>query len=326
MTNDELVVRRASVDDFAAIVELARRALGWTDADAAFLEWKHLANPFGASPMWVAVDDDRIVGFRTFLRWRLRFPGGDLVEAVRAVDTATDPDHQGRGIFTLLTQRALEELPLEGVKLVFNTPNGKSLPGYLKMGWTELGRLPTAIMPARLRVMKVLHTARTSAGRWPVPTDVGDEAADAFADTDAVAELLRSQPASPRIVTHRTPELFAWRYGNRSLGYRVLSRTTSLAGGFAVFRRRQRGDAIETVLCDVVVPDGDDRRAKALIHRVRRSAECDYVVRLDPRLLAPGPFIRVPKAGPVFACRPLDGTPAPPLGQWQLTMGDVELF
>ena len=33
------------------------------------------------------------------------------MKAVRAVDTATDPEHQGRGLFTRLTQRGLEEPP-----------------------------------------------------------------------------------------------------------------------------------------------------------------------------------------------------------------------
>ncbi|HEY7107405.1 MAG TPA: GNAT family N-acetyltransferase [Acidimicrobiia bacterium] len=329
MTETDLVVRRASIDDFPGIVELARRALGWSDDDAAFLSWKHLDNPYGVSPMWVALDGARIAGFRTFMRWEFRFPGGDVVRAVRAVDTATDPDYQGRGIFTRLTLQGIDELAAEGVKLVFNTPNDKSLPGYLKMGWAELGRLPAAVMPTRLRFFRVLHTARTAAGRWPVPTELGDAAPDAFADRavlDAVGDLLATQPAAQGIVTRRTPELFAWRYGFPPLGYRVLALPTGLADGFAVIRRRQRGDAIECVLCDTVVPGGDERLAGRLVRDIRARAECDYIIRLDHRRLATGPFVRLPRIGPVLACRPLDGSPPPALERWQLSMGDVELF
>ena len=104
MTND-LVVRRAAAADFSGVLALARRALGWTDDDARFLDWKHLENPFGASLMWVALDGERIVGFRAFLRWEFNTPEGRTVIAARAVDTATDPDYQGRGIFTRLTLR-----------------------------------------------------------------------------------------------------------------------------------------------------------------------------------------------------------------------------
>ena len=99
---DEVTTRRASTDDFAAILELARAALGWSDGDAAFLEWKHRQNPFGESPMWVAEADGRVVGFRAFMRWELTTPDGDALSAARAVDTATDPEFQGRGIFAAL--------------------------------------------------------------------------------------------------------------------------------------------------------------------------------------------------------------------------------
>src|SRR4051794_39470238 len=74
MRSREVEIRRATEADEAGILTLARRALGWTD-DPRFIElfrWKHDRNPFGASPRWVAVDRDRIVGFRTFLRWRFR--------------------------------------------------------------------------------------------------------------------------------------------------------------------------------------------------------------------------------------------------------------
>ena len=107
---DGIVTRRASRDDFPAVLELLRRALGWVDDDARFLEWKHLQNPFGESPMWVALAGARVVGFRAFLRWELVGPDGRVRHAARAVDTATDPDFEGRGIFTRLTLEALDAL------------------------------------------------------------------------------------------------------------------------------------------------------------------------------------------------------------------------
>ena len=222
MSTDPIAVRRADADDFPGVLELARRALGWTDDDARFLEWKHLENPFGVSPMWIALADGRIVGFRTFLRWQFVTPTGEIVHAVRAVDTATDPDHQGQGIFTRLTLDGLAELPDDGVTLVFNTPNEKSLPGYLKMGWRELGRLPVVVQPTSLRFPRVIVTARRSAGRWPLPATAGEDPGDALADDGALEALLASQPPRRGLATRRSPDLLRWRYGLESLGYRVL--------------------------------------------------------------------------------------------------------
>ena len=64
------------------------------------------------------------------MRWEL-IRGAERLRMVRAVDTATDPDHQGRGIFRRLTERALAELVSEGYDAVFNTPNNQSRPAYL---------------------------------------------------------------------------------------------------------------------------------------------------------------------------------------------------
>jgi GNAT superfamily N-acetyltransferase len=320
-----VAVRRADHHDFPAVLELARRALGWTDDDARFLEWKHLENPFGVSPMWVALDGDRVVGFRTFLRWQFVTPTGATVDAARAVDTATDPDHQGRGIFTQLTLEAIAELPADGVSFVFNTPNEKSLPGYLKMGWREVGRLAVAVQPTRVRFPRVIGTARRPAGRWPLPTTAGAEPASAFADAGAIDALLASQPAARGLSTRRSAALLRWRYGLEPLGYRVVTLGTA-ADGLAVFRRRRRGEAVEGVVCDVVAPHGDPKAQSELLRRVRRAADADYLLRLDPRPVTRGPFVRLPRVGPVLACRALRNASTPDLSGWALTMGDVELF
>ena len=136
-------VRRATDADRDAILAVCAAALGWKpqDPNAAFFSWKHDDNAFGASPMWVAADEaDRIVGVRAFMRWRFATPNGGRIEMVRAVDTATHPDAMGQGIFRRLTLGALPALADMGVDAVFNTPNDKSRPGYLKMGWQIVGR------------------------------------------------------------------------------------------------------------------------------------------------------------------------------------------
>lgn len=323
---DELTVRRAGPGDFPRVLALARRALGWTDTDTTFLSWKHLENPFGTSPMWVALDGDRVVGFRSFMRWEFVASDGRVVRAARAVDTATDPDYQGRGIFTRLTTRAVDELPDEGVELVFNTPNGKSLPGYLKMGWQEVGRLPVAVMPTSARFPLVVATARRPAGRWPLTTTVGANPRDVFAPGRGVDELLASLPGPSGLGTRRSREFLAWRYGADGLGYRVMLQGASPDAGLAIFRRRPRGRAVEVVVCDVLAPGGDRSVTRSLVRRTARAAEGDYLIRIAREIATRDPFVRVPRVGPVLACRSLDATAVPGLAAWSLTMGDVELF
>lgn len=100
--------------------------------------WKHFENPFGKSYGLLAIDDKLIVGLRMFMRWEFK-KGNRIIKAIRPVDTCTHPEYQGKGIFKKLTLTGLENIKKE-YELIFNTPNENSRPGYLKMGWQEIGK------------------------------------------------------------------------------------------------------------------------------------------------------------------------------------------
>ena len=101
----DVTVRPASIADRPSVLALLESSLGWeTDSrNADLFAWKHEQSPFGPSPAWVALDrEGQLLGFRTFLRWEFT-RGSAVVRAARAVDTATRPDVQRRGIFSRLT-------------------------------------------------------------------------------------------------------------------------------------------------------------------------------------------------------------------------------
>jgi hypothetical protein len=322
-------VRRVRADaDLSAILELGRRALGWVggEDDARLFQWKHLENPFGESPMWVAVDHERVVGLRAFLRWELRQSDGGLLAVVRAVDTATDPAYQGRGIFTKLTLGTIDELRNEDIDLIFNTPNPNSLPGYQKMGWSVVGRLPTAVMLTSRASLRALAKARKPADRWSIEIRVGERASEVFADREATRQLLSTVSQAGGLATVRTPEYLAWRYGFEPLRYRVVASSRSPSDGLVVFRLRRRGSAVEAVVCEVLTPDGNPRAGRELLRSVAELTGADYLICLRRAPISSGPLFRVPGVGPILACRPLGRDPAPASRSWALTMGDVELF
>ncbi|MGZ4681278.1 MAG: GNAT family N-acetyltransferase [Acidimicrobiales bacterium] len=326
----DVEVRRATDDDLPAVLELAQASLGWRpdDPNDAFFRWKHLENPAGRSPMWVAVADGHLVGFRVFLRWRFVDGDGHVHTAVRAVDTATHPDHQGRGIFRRLTLGAVDELQAEGVDFVFNTPNTQSRPGYLKMGWQVVGRVPIAVRPRSPRAAYRMARARTAAGKWSRATTAGVAAGDALSDDEALASLLTSLDRPKGLATDRTAEHLRWRYRFGPLAYRAVVAPGGPAEGLAVFRVRDRGAATEAVLCEVLVPGGDRRLGADLVREVARSTAADYVIGTTrtgvPRTALPVPMVR---QGPVLTWRAVDpAEQMPPLADWALTMGDVELF
>jgi GNAT superfamily N-acetyltransferase len=329
LAHDRSIEIRAAVpSDRTAVLELLARSLGWSADEYfdAFYSWKHEHNPFGRSPAWVAVADGRVVGFRTFLRWEHRLAGGEVLRTVRAVDTATHPSHEGRGIFRRMTLQALEELRARGIHFVFNTPNDQSRPGYLKMGWVSVGRLSTSVRLASPSSLAQLVRARVPADLWSAPASGGRPAHAVLADP-SLADLLGSLAASPGLATHRTPDYMRWRYGFGALAYRAVTLDGNLSAGLAVFRLRRRGAALECALCEVLTPGDDPRARRALVRAVARECGADYLVRLGGPLVDRSGFIRLPRQGPVLTWYPLaDPGPGRHLREWSTTLGDVELF
>lgn len=143
-----MIIREATNEDTLQIIAVLRASLGESKLPKSkkIWEYKHFENPFGKSLILVAEEDNKILGVRAFMKWQWHFKN-EAFSAFRAVDTATHPKHQGKGIFKKLTLRAIEIGKERGDHFIFNTPNSQSLPGYLKMGWIEVSKLPIQLIP-----------------------------------------------------------------------------------------------------------------------------------------------------------------------------------
>jgi GNAT superfamily N-acetyltransferase len=319
-------------EDLPRVLDLLEASLGGGPAGRRppeFFGWKHLDNPFGRSLLLVAEHQGRLIGLRAFMRWRFR-TGEQELAAVRAVDTATHPDFQGMGVFSRLTREALEAIDGQAA-LVFNTPNGKSGPGYLKLGWREVGRMPVAV-----RVRRPLRLLAGSRGRSrPVPTVAAGPAALALKDEHAVAALLGREPATTRLATPRTVEYLRWRYGAAPLlDYRAV--TEERGGeltGLAMFRVRPRGSLWEATVAEVLA-GGSAAVARRLLRRVALAAPVDHLTLHAParsslvRAARAGGFLPSP-AGIHLVVNPRTAGIRPDptrLDAWALSLGDLEVF
>lgn len=317
-------VRPACRDDEKAIVALLSQTLGWVDDERhrALFDWKHRTNPFGPSPTWVAEDDSGIIGSRTFMRWAFR-TGSEEVSAVRAVDTATHPRAQGRGVFRTLTLQGVKELTEAGIGWAFNTPNSQSAPGYLKMGWRELGRLPVAVRPRGLRGTSRLRLARQPAELWSLSSVAGEDAAEVLADTEGMNELLAGLSPQSALRTARSLEFLRWRYGQGPIAYRAVLLGRSVVQGIALFRVRHRGVATEAVIADLLIPDRS-LSARRSLSRLIEAADADYGICIGPS--RPAGWIPVGARGPLLTWRLLARQDYPSVESLNLSAGDVELF
>lgn len=345
---DAVEIRRARPQDREQILALLATTFGAGGLvdDAAFWTWKHERSPFGPSPCLVAEADGRIVALRAFLPWRFR-AGEREIRAMRAVDTATDPGWRGRGLFRRLTLRLADELAAEGVAFVFNTPNRHSLPGYLAMGWRDLGRLPVWVRARRpLRLL----------GALGAPGSSSDEGAPLAPTRETGVEALLAEPALPGLLdavaagaradgryhTMRSLELLRWRYAQVPrlvYGARWRFGAGPTGGGVAaVFRRKLRRGLRELMVAELLV-DGEDgaREAADLLRELMDETDAEVATALASRgtpeaaVLARAGFRRLPWAGPRWVVRPLGpgDTRAPDPTDprsWRPALGDLELF
>ena len=322
-----LTIRRASQADDAEVVNLLSSTLGWRDDDRhrQLFHWKHRANPFGDSPSWVAVDEDGIAGFRTFMRWEFRL-GDEIVRTVRAVDTATHPRAQGRGIFRALTMQAVHDTTAEGVAWAFNTPNDRSYPGYISMGWQDVGRLSIGIRPAGFGDVPRMLRSKQPADLWSLPTTVGEDPSALLADTSAIRTLLASSVrAGDGLRTKVDEHYLAWRYGLSPIGYRLVPVGRDITCGLIVFRLRRRGRLTEVLIADAIRPrDASAGAFRKALGRLVRACRADYAVTIGA---LDGGWIPLRGAGPRLTWRKLGWSQTKPeLKRWGLVAGDVELF
>ncbi len=314
---ETITTRPLDESDVLPVLDLMRAALGEPPLlrrTRELFAWKHFDNPFGRSLAVVAESDDRIVGLRAFMRWDLVTRDGVTLRCVRAVDTATHPDYQRRGIFRRLTEETLELALAQNMDLVFNTPNEKSGAGYLSMGWTEVGNIGVLARPS----------TRVATDRGPIT------------DTEPENFLADPQPAIPLDVTDRVPRglrtprneaYLRWRFGSHPTAryFRVDS-----ADSTAVVRPNVRKGRRELIVADVYGP-----RPRAALREVGRKSRSGYIAAwFSPGSPERAAAIRsglVPVPGVTaltLMARPLRdlGIDVTSMASWDLAISDLELL
>ncbi|GAB3665039.1 hypothetical protein GCM10028791_40750 [Echinicola sediminis] len=198
-------LREATTSDIPAIVELLKSSLGESmiPKSESLWKWKHLSNPFGPSPVWLAEEKGNLAGVRAFMQWEWQ-KGNQPIKALRAVDTATHPDYQGKGIFKQLSLGLIKECSPKGYQFIFNTPNKNSLPGYLKMGWQKKGRLSV-----RTTILRPFHLLKGLKNKESSPISLGLQ--------KWPEEISLPEYNPPLFATNLSPSFLYWRYAQNPL-------------------------------------------------------------------------------------------------------------
>ena len=211
-----MTIRGAVQTDKPAIINLLKKSLGESviPITEKLWSWKHEQNAFGNSFVLLAEENSDIIGVRAFMQWNWLW-NGIIYKAIRAVDTATHPGHQGKGIFKKLTLKQIEICKEQGIHFVYNTPNEQSMPGYLKMGWEKQGR-----MPLKLKILRPFSMAYSkSLNKNKFASLLNEDVSPVQTwNTDIIDLFKKYQPQQTnQLGTNITSAYIAWRYAENPL-------------------------------------------------------------------------------------------------------------
>ncbi|MGE0772978.1 MAG: GNAT family N-acetyltransferase [Cyclobacteriaceae bacterium] len=307
MASEFIDIRFATNEDIPSVVHLLKLSLGESlmPKSEAFWRWKHKGNPFGESPVLLAFDESRLVGVRAFMRWDWK-QREKIIRSVRAVDTATHPDYQGKGIFRRLTLKLVDQCKIDGIDFIFNTPNSSSMPGYLRMGWRKVGRMPVGFRP-----------------HLPKITGVENNPGEYGWDSCYIASFLADTEPSEYLATKYTREYFDWRYDeNPNVTYHLLRGNSG--NFFAIFRIRPFRFGLEMRICEVVA--NQKLRSREFNSELSRCAT-DFGVNLMTFSGSSLPLKMLKlNAGPVVTINTLNTGTSVNFENWKPSLGDMELF
>jgi N-acetylglutamate synthase-like GNAT family acetyltransferase len=329
---ETMEIREATESDIPTIVDLLKNSLGegLMPKSERYWRWKHIENPFGISPVLLCWENGILIGVRAFMRWEWR-NGGQVYRALRAVDTATHPNHQGKGIFKKLTLSLVDDCKRRGDHFIFNTPNQQSRPGYIKMGWVEAGKLPIRINARRPLAMLWNYISNKTNGNQPI---VDIEYYLKHPGLGALLDIHRQQ--NKAIVTVVSKEYLKWRYLSVpvakyvAIGEEHDDELTGLIFG----RIKQTRLGRELRITDIFInPYGGGKKMRAKFNECRKSWQIDYITlsgTLDAhavRLFSAFNFKM--SVGPIVTVRSLqlaNLNPFENFTNWSPSIGDLELF
>ncbi len=311
-----MIFRSGTQEDIPQIIELLKASLGeaMITKSQTLWKWKHLDNPFGISPVLLAVEEDKIIGVRTFLRWEF-IQEGKILKACRAVDTAIHPNFQGKGLFTKLSVDLIDQMKEEGVQLIFNSPNMQSMPGYLKMGWEKWGKLPLKMK---------FHLGSSGSGK--------EFTSSWDSIQDFLFEIEKKENSSPGVITHLKPGYLNWRYANCPLfPYQFLSDGESY---ILIFRIKNGKLGIELRITDLFTTDSFGKIQKKELNKTLKSIQKQSAARFTSfsglsYLMQDGldlGIVPVFSIGPYITLRKVSESLDPSLIKWGWSLGDLEVF
>ncbi len=238
-------------------------------------DWKYRKSIFGHAVVHAIRSDQQVAAVGCLwpltLRWK-----GELLTALQPCDTAVHPDFRGQGLFRYLNEERKLTAERLGADLLFNFPNANSLRGYVRSGWSFVGKVPW--MVRILKPFLVLKARFHSEKSMPlnVPSDVRLYVGDFSRFESNSDEVFGS------VSVARLPGYFNWRFcdhPNRQYGV-----VESSGGGFAVFTlAKTPSGLVEFVVTDMSAQSSDFNSLLKELVKYAKAMDASFIAMMKPR-------------------------------------------
>jgi len=132
-----------SLLELQQISDLFIRAGSSMSGGSKFLNWQYNQNPAGQAVGYNAYFDGLLVAHYAVIPLRARVFGEEAFGYL-SINTLTDPDHQGQGLFTRLAESTYSDIKKIGGEFVVGVANENSVHGFTrKLGFQHVSLLET---------------------------------------------------------------------------------------------------------------------------------------------------------------------------------------
>ncbi|MFT3795408.1 GNAT family N-acetyltransferase [Flavobacterium sp.] len=113
------------------------------------IEWQFFKNTEKTGYVDIAFDTEKQKAAAIYAVSCVKFKiGNETAVGTQSLDTITDVDYRGKGLFIKLAKSVYQDAADKGVALVYGFPNGSSIHGFkTKLGWEVLDPVPFLIKP-----------------------------------------------------------------------------------------------------------------------------------------------------------------------------------
>jgi len=273
--------------------------------------WMYKDNPAGPGRIWLAEQDNKIVGHYAIVPVRLSITGKTVL-ASQSLNTLTHPDYRRRNIFETLAKKVYAEAARDGIRIVYGFPNQFSYPGLIrKLDWFDIANMQIMLKPLNWKdaIGVIIKDQSLRSIFSPIanllcdktrlrrnePNVVEGLTVKEVASFDERFDILWSKVANQfQIMVARNSDYLRWRYGAPGANYSIfVAEKDSEIGGYLVLKYSTDSGTKVGVIFDMIAQSKD--ALACLIRRVIRDCQQNKVALIQYQLRANKVYRRVLK-------------------------------